>query len=100
MMAVSSAKVATLVLSGCGRSLVYIRYKTGPNFLRHSGLNGFESGVLILLFDSEVAIREIRLWYLAVFGGELKFVKEPVVPNFMECLSHIQENRGVDLLLL
>ena len=31
MMAVSSAKVAILVPSGCRRSLVYIRYKTGPN---------------------------------------------------------------------
>jgi len=33
MMAVSSAKVATVGPSGCGRSLVYRRYKTGPSTL-------------------------------------------------------------------
>jgi len=31
--AVSSAKVATVVPSGCGRSFVYSRYKTEPNTL-------------------------------------------------------------------
>jgi len=33
MRAVSPAKVATVVPSGCGRSLVYRRYRTGPNTL-------------------------------------------------------------------
>jgi len=33
MMAVSSAKDVTVDSSGCGRSLVYSRYRTGPNTL-------------------------------------------------------------------
>jgi hypothetical protein len=48
-MAVSSAKVATVVPTGCGRSLVNIRSKTGRNTLLCSPrLNGVESGVLWL----------------------------------------------------
>jgi hypothetical protein len=85
IMAVSSAKVATVVPTGCGRSLVYMRSKTGRNtLLCGTRLNGVESGEL-WLGNSYQRDRILVSGYIPCVGAQVQW-------SDSQCVGMLQWN--------